>query len=263
MDVVAPKRDRARERLRKLDLVMLAVTINMNDGPFAAFGQDAALALDGMPESHDAEFRNLECIVHYSANPLLADFICRGETKSMGERRAAVSGFLPAETRRTALTRIQEDRLEDRSSIPQTLNFPSTWPPPALCGHPHSSAGAYRIASIAGIMYSRRRGCRWASGRQRLEAGVEAHAFHAVHRHVAEQRALQPPKLWNAIGTAMGTRAKRKPASRLRGASSPVAAPAICSTAAAASIPSPERTLENQVKTAPLVSTCWLGEDFF
>ena len=85
MDVVAPKRDRAREGLRKLDLVMLAVTINVNDSPFTAFGQDAALALDGMLESHDAEFRNLECIVHYSANPLLADFIGRGETKSMGE----------------------------------------------------------------------------------------------------------------------------------------------------------------------------------
>jgi hypothetical protein len=37
---------------------MLAVTINMDDGPFTAFGQDAALALDGMPESHDPEFRN-------------------------------------------------------------------------------------------------------------------------------------------------------------------------------------------------------------
>jgi hypothetical protein len=44
---------------------MLAVTINVNDSPFTAFGQDAALALDGMLESHDAEFRNLECIVHY------------------------------------------------------------------------------------------------------------------------------------------------------------------------------------------------------
>jgi hypothetical protein len=95
MDVVAPQRDRARERLRKLDLVMLAVTINVNDGPFTAFGQDTALALDGMPENHDAEFRNLECIVHYSANPpLLADFIGRGETKSMGEpavRRVRIS----------------------------------------------------------------------------------------------------------------------------------------------------------------------------
>jgi len=58
-----------------------------------------------------------------------------------------VSGFLPAEIRRTALTRIQEDRLEDRSFIPQTLNFRSTWPPPAVCGHPHSSAGTYRIAA--------------------------------------------------------------------------------------------------------------------
>jgi hypothetical protein len=84
-DVVAPKRDRAREGVRKLDLVMFAVTINVNDGPFTALRQDAAVALDGVPESHDAEFRNLECIVHYSANPLLADFIGRGETKSMGE----------------------------------------------------------------------------------------------------------------------------------------------------------------------------------
>ncbi len=58
MDVVAPKRDRARERLRKLDLVMLAVTINVNNGPFAALGQDAALALDRVPESYDAEFRD-------------------------------------------------------------------------------------------------------------------------------------------------------------------------------------------------------------
>ena len=38
---------------------MLAVTINVNDGPFTALRQDAALALDGVPESHDAEFRNL------------------------------------------------------------------------------------------------------------------------------------------------------------------------------------------------------------
>ena len=97
---------------------MVAVTINVNDRPFTALRQDAAFALDKVPESHDAEFRNLECIVHYSANPLLADFIGRGEAKSMGEPAAAVSGFLPAETRRTALTRIQEDRLEDRSSIP-------------------------------------------------------------------------------------------------------------------------------------------------
>jgi hypothetical protein len=50
--------DRARERLRKLDLVMLAVTINVNDSSITAFGQHAALALDGMPESHDAEFRD-------------------------------------------------------------------------------------------------------------------------------------------------------------------------------------------------------------
>lgn len=80
-----PKRDRAREGVRKLDLVMLTVTINVNDGPFTAFGQNTALALDGMPERHDAEFQYHECIVHYSANPLLADCIGRGETKSMGE----------------------------------------------------------------------------------------------------------------------------------------------------------------------------------
>jgi hypothetical protein len=58
MEVVAPKRDRAREGLRKLGLVMVAVTISVNDRPFTAFGQNAALALDGMPESHDAEFSN-------------------------------------------------------------------------------------------------------------------------------------------------------------------------------------------------------------
>ena len=59
INVSAPKRERASERLHKLDLVMLAVTINVNDGPFTPFGQDAALALDGTPESHDGEFRNL------------------------------------------------------------------------------------------------------------------------------------------------------------------------------------------------------------
>jgi hypothetical protein len=59
MDVGAPERDRASEGLRKLDLVMLAVTINVNDCPFTAFGQDAAVALDGMLQSHDAEFRDL------------------------------------------------------------------------------------------------------------------------------------------------------------------------------------------------------------
>jgi hypothetical protein len=85
MDVAAPKRDRAGERLCELDLVMLAVTINVNDRPLTALRQDAAFALDGVPESHDAEFRNLECLVHYSANPLLADFNGRGKTKSMGE----------------------------------------------------------------------------------------------------------------------------------------------------------------------------------
>jgi hypothetical protein len=69
MDVVALKRNSARKGLRKLDLVMLTVTINVNDCPFTAFGQGAALALDGVPESYHAEFRNLERIVHYSANP--------------------------------------------------------------------------------------------------------------------------------------------------------------------------------------------------
>jgi hypothetical protein len=69
MDVVAPKRYRARERLRKLDLVMLAVTINVNDGPFTALGQDAALALDGMPESHDAEFRDTTVFCEQLALP--------------------------------------------------------------------------------------------------------------------------------------------------------------------------------------------------
>ena len=33
IDVVTPKRDRAREGVRELDLVTLAVTINVNDGP--------------------------------------------------------------------------------------------------------------------------------------------------------------------------------------------------------------------------------------
>jgi hypothetical protein len=69
MDVVAPKRDRAREGLRKLDLVMLAVTINVNDSPFSACGQDAALALDGMPESHDAEFRDAAAFCEQLALP--------------------------------------------------------------------------------------------------------------------------------------------------------------------------------------------------
>jgi hypothetical protein len=112
----------------------------VNDGPFTAFGQDAALALDGMPESHDAEFRNLECIVHYSANPLLADFIGRGETKSMGEPAGRCVRISTRRDQANALTRNQEGRLEDRSSMPQTLNFPSTYPSPAVCDHPHSSA---------------------------------------------------------------------------------------------------------------------------
>jgi hypothetical protein len=63
MDVVAPKRYRAREGVCKLDVIMLAVAINVNDGPFSAFGRDTALALDGVLEGHDAEFRNLECLV--------------------------------------------------------------------------------------------------------------------------------------------------------------------------------------------------------
>jgi len=35
---------------------MLAVPINVNDSPFTTCGQDAGLALDRVPESHDAEF---------------------------------------------------------------------------------------------------------------------------------------------------------------------------------------------------------------
>ena len=68
-DVVAPQRDRAREGLRKLDLVVLAVTINVNDSPFTALGQHAALALDGMPESHDAEFRDAAAFCEQLALP--------------------------------------------------------------------------------------------------------------------------------------------------------------------------------------------------
>jgi hypothetical protein len=114
-DVFAPKRDRAGEGVRKLDLVMLAITINVNDGPFTAFGQDTALALDGMPETHHGEFRNLECIVHYSANPLLADFTGRGETKSMGEPAGRCVRIPTRRDQANALTRIQEGRLEDRA----------------------------------------------------------------------------------------------------------------------------------------------------
>ena len=58
INVVAPKRDRASEGLGKLDLVMPAVTINVNDSPFTALGQHPALAFDGTPQSHDAEFRD-------------------------------------------------------------------------------------------------------------------------------------------------------------------------------------------------------------
>ena len=68
-EVVAPQRDRAREGLRKLDLVVLAVTINVNDSPFTALGQHAALALDGMPESHDAEFRDAAAFCEQLALP--------------------------------------------------------------------------------------------------------------------------------------------------------------------------------------------------
>jgi hypothetical protein len=67
MDVVAPQRDRAREGLRKLDLVIFAVTINVNDSLFTAFGQHTALALDRMPESHDAEFRDAAAFANSSA----------------------------------------------------------------------------------------------------------------------------------------------------------------------------------------------------
>src|SRR6516162_2718087 len=59
MDVGAPERKRAREWLRKLDLVMLAVAINVNNGPFTAFRQDSALALDGTLENHDAELQDV------------------------------------------------------------------------------------------------------------------------------------------------------------------------------------------------------------
>src|SRR5438445_9046006 len=58
LDVFSANRDRARERLRKLNLVMLAVAIGVNDGPSAAFGQHAALGLYGMLEGDDAQFRN-------------------------------------------------------------------------------------------------------------------------------------------------------------------------------------------------------------
>ena len=69
MDVVAPKRDRAGEGLRKLDLVMLAVTINVNDSPFNACGQHAALALDGMPESHALGSGMLRLFANSSPSP--------------------------------------------------------------------------------------------------------------------------------------------------------------------------------------------------
>jgi hypothetical protein len=107
MDVAAPKRDRAGERLRKLDLVVLAVTINVNYCPFAAFGQDAPFALDGALQSYDAQFWNLECIVHYSTNPLIANFIGRDETKSTGEPAGRCVRLLRAGMRRTEPTRIR------------------------------------------------------------------------------------------------------------------------------------------------------------
>ena len=39
VEITGPNRHRAGERFRKFDLVMLAITINMNDGAFAAFRQ--------------------------------------------------------------------------------------------------------------------------------------------------------------------------------------------------------------------------------
>jgi hypothetical protein len=149
MDVVTPKRDRAREGLRKLDLVMLAVTINVHDGPFTAFGQNAAPALDGRLSATTLSSGILSVSFITLQIRCLLTLLVVARRNQSASQRAGVPGFLPAEIRRTALTRIQEDRLEDRSSIPQALDFPSTWPPPALCGHPHSSAGAYRIAGIA------------------------------------------------------------------------------------------------------------------
>jgi hypothetical protein len=80
VDVAAPKRDRARKGLCKLDLVMLAVTIDVNDGRFAACGQDATLALDRMQESHDAELRK--------------------RRRGYGDRRQVFAGIEPAAARR-------------------------------------------------------------------------------------------------------------------------------------------------------------------
>ena len=57
------------EGLRKLDLVMLAVTINVNDSPSTALGQHATLALDGTPESHDAEYRDAAAFCEQLALP--------------------------------------------------------------------------------------------------------------------------------------------------------------------------------------------------
>jgi hypothetical protein len=139
-----------------------------------------------------------------------------------------------------------------RTRSPAQLNFPSTWPRPRC--HPHSRAGASRIAASPPSRIWRWRGCPWASGRQRLETGVEAHAFHAVPRYVAEQRALQPPKLWrNCDGHARQTQAGEPPSRHIiacGGAGSLLN----CGCSKYPAI----RTLENQVKTAPFVSNSFV-----
>jgi hypothetical protein len=48
---------------------MLAVAINVNDSPSTAFGQHAALALDGVPESHCAEFGDAAAFCEQLALP--------------------------------------------------------------------------------------------------------------------------------------------------------------------------------------------------
>jgi hypothetical protein len=60
--------------------------------------------------------------------------------------------------RQTALTRIQEERPEDSSSTPGALNFPSTWPPPAVW----LSAQQYR-------RLPHRRNCTFGAGEEGLE----------------------------------------------------------------------------------------------
>jgi hypothetical protein len=70
MDLVALQRNRAREGLPKPDRVVLAVTINVNDSPFTVLGQHAAAALDGMLESHDAEFRDAAAFLRTARPPL-------------------------------------------------------------------------------------------------------------------------------------------------------------------------------------------------